>query len=807
MGSSKSRRGLASDQLLAADTPKGEGRQILLTYLCSAVFFFLQCLTSASTAKVMAMFALIAAIIMLFVGWKRICQYMEPVLGMLALVVIMDGISSLYAISGKFALFELLKIVISFCLVILMIALSRGEGEAPGRRLAMLLEGTTALGALVSIDLLSTHLLSGAVLGILNSITPDYLEMTVVEDGVRMTSIFTNPNIFAGCVGIGVLLSLGLALSTEKAAKGERAMHLVCLYINSLGFMLAFSMGASAMIMLAFIVYLILEPGPKRAGLLLLMVETLVLTIAAAGIISQTSFAAWQGMQPIPLVCVIVGAALLWVLDNFIGQGLAERLVTHSKLVAGLACGFVAVILLFAVLGYNLTGSAFLPAGESLRRAAYPEPGEYTIETNIGATTEQPEISLLIESQDREQTMMHTSTILFSGPLDEAAGKQPVIVPEGSLVVYATVTAGEDIELRKMALLTADGAEVPFPLGYKLLPGFVANRLQGLFANENAIQRLVFFEDGIKLFQRSPLYGLGVGAYENGIKSVQSFFYETKYAHNHYIQTMVETGVIGLVLFVGLLAVAAATVLLARYRRENRQTMHPLTPALGATLVFMADHAMTEVVFSTYPYLPLAYGVFALIALCCPGVLSVPRLSEKVQRGMAFCLAALLLCFGVLLGGNLAAARMLAQDPTFETLAKGAALDKYEWADYMLSYVRSSIMGEVRPQIREQADKYAERLGKMNSNTVPLYLAEYYFATNRMETGFEMLHKYVTYVSSDQGAWADAFLLLQNYEVDTPAFRAGAADIVQLLDDWNEANMGEISLDEAAAAFADRMRK
>ena len=114
------------------------------------------------------------------------------------------------------------------------------------------------------------------------------------------------------------------------------------------------------------------------------------------------------------------------------------------------------------------------------------------------------------------------------------------------------------------------------PLGYKLLPGFVANRLQGLSANENAIQRLVFFEDGMKLWQRSPLFGLGLGAFENGIKSVQSFYYETKYAHNHYIQTMVETGVIGLALFVGLLLVAAVSVVLAR-KGKTADEMHPLS--------------------------------------------------------------------------------------------------------------------------------------------------------------------------------------------------------------------------------------
>ena len=43
-------------------------------------------------------------------------------------------------------------------------------------------------------------------------------------------------------------------------------------------------------------------------------------------------------------------------------------------------------------------------------------------------------------------------------------------------------------------------------------------------------------EDGLKLFRRSPVIGLGLGAYGNGLNMVQSFYYFTYYAHNHYIQ-------------------------------------------------------------------------------------------------------------------------------------------------------------------------------------------------------------------------------------------------------------------------------
>lgn len=456
------------------------------------------------------------------------------------------------------------------------------------------------------------------------------------------------------------------------------------------------------------------------------------------------------------------------------------------------------LLVVFGMLAYNLTGAVTLQPGDSLRRAAYPEPGAYTLEY---ASTSQTVPQVSIESQNQQETMMHTSTLLYRGSLQGAAFE----VPEGSSVVYFTINLPADADAVTLDSLTYQGTEDSgnIPLGYPLLPGFVANRLQGLWANENAIQRLVFFDDGIKLWQRSPIFGLGVGAYENGIKSVQSFYYETKYAHNHYIQSLVETGVIGLALFVGLLLAGAVSVVMTRKGRGEGE-LHPMVPALGAALVFMAGHAATEVVFSSYPYLPMAFGVFALLILCCDKTLPTPDLSLKVRTGCMFGAAAFLVVFIALLGGNLAAARMVADKPSFESLSTAAAIDKYEWADYELSYVRSTLVSNINADIQKQADKYAEHLAKVNSNTIPFYLAEYYFGNNRQEEAFAMLEKFVNYVSSDAAAWQNVFNMLINYEQSTPAFRSGTARIVEIMNNWNEQNMGQIQLDEAAQEFIAR---
>lgn len=751
----------------------------------AALYFLLVCLTSSSTVKPAVLLLLALAVGTAAVFFRRLRERLHLPLLVLALVVLMDGLSTFYARSGKFALYEFLKPLAAFCLALLLLTMRDREDQCAGRRGAAILSGFSALAGLVSIDLLSTRIISSPVLSLLGLFTPDYANLSAVEEGVRMTSLFTNPNVFAGCVGLGTLLSLGLVISSTGR---ERIVHLVCLYINALSFLLAFSMGASGMIALAFLVYLLLERPERRAQLLLLMVETLILSVAAAFLISLTSFTAWTGFQPVPLLCVAAGAALLCLLDRLC-RPLADKLSGHSRMALVLTGVILAAVALFALAAYNLTGGASLQPGQTLRRAAYPAPGDYALETEA-----EGDVSVFIESQNQQETMMHTSTPLYQGPLAGAAFS----VPEDSLVVYFNFTANSEARLES-AVCAGGAGSCDVPLGYKLLPGFIANRLQGLWANQNAIQRFVFFSDGMKLFGRSPVIGLGLGAFENGVKSVQSFYYETKYAHNHYIQVLVETGAVGFVLFIGLLASSGAAVWFAR-KREN-----PLIPALGAALVFMAGHAVTEVTFSTYAYLPIAFGVIALINLCCGDAIPLPELGGMAKNGVLAAIPALLIVFGVMLSGNMSAQRLASHASSFSDLDRAVSMDRFEWADYMLGYVNSTLTVETDETIRQQADVYAARLAQVDSNTVPIYLAEYYFSTGRTELGLEMVEKYVDYVSSDQSAWQTAFALLEGYETDSEVFRAGVVRIAEILEDWNAQNMGGVALTEANLAFIARM--
>lgn len=760
-------------------------------FFVSLLFFFTVCLCFEDSIKVVAMVLMPLVLIVGVLRFQKLRERVSFPLIVLFLIALVDGISISYAVSTKLALYEFLPVLTAFCMALLLLMLAKGSELQPGRWIAGVLEGNAALAGIVSVDLISTRMISTPILSFLGKFTDGYSHLSVLVPGTRINSIYSNPNVFASIVGIGVLLSLGLVLSSQRLA--ERCFHTVCLFINALSFVLSFSMGASAMIFMAFLVYFLLERKEQRSTLLFLMVETLILTVCAAGLVSVTSLQEWDGVQPIPLLCMAVGGASLCVLDGLVGRRLAGKL-RGGRAVWIVVCGVFALLVAYVVAALLWTEGITLQGGEPLTRSAYLSPGEYTLEADLDGS-----VTITIYSRNAQEVVMGTRTVLYWGTPSEDVC---FTVPEDSLVVYFYFSTAQDYYLDSAAYEGINGSG-SIPLKYKLLPDFIANRLQGVLSSTTWTQRVIFFADGMRLFRQSPVIGLGMGAFESKLKSVQSFYFVTQYVHNHYIQTLTDTGIVGLVLFVTLIGISAAAVLLAR----KKKNIHPLLPAIGAVLVFMAGHAATEIIFSVYSYLPMAFGVFILIGICCGHAL--PKINNRVKVGLLIPIALSLCVFSVLLSENMMAAKAFQRNPTFSGLAAVIEYDKFERVDYMMAYVTNSLnpVLDVDDEIRRQADIYAEQLSKLDSNIIPYRLAEYYLYTNRMEYGLEMAEKYVRYVASDSQAWQQTFDLLERYEVNDESYRAGVLKIYQLMKTWNDENMGMIIVDDETMSFLARLEE
>lgn len=757
-------------------------QSLVMPIVLGVLFFFVVCLGSADSIKgtVIAMAAI--ALITIAARFKVLRERLSWPFIALMLVVLMDGISTFYAVSGKFALREFLKVFLAFLTAVVLLSISPKKEEKTGTRIAEILATATAVGGFIGIDTVSTGLISGAVVRLLDHFTVAYTEYDGVQQLVRMSSIFSNANVYAGFSGLGSILGLGLVHSAQSRKK--RCFYLVLLYLNLLAFFLTISLGAFFFAVIAFFAFVMLQAKEKRGGALLFLLETIVLAGAAALLLITMPEAEAGTRRILPLAAAVVGAAAYCLLDTFVLRKIASRpLGISGRTAAVIIVIAVAAFAAYAGAALSVTSAIDLAPESTIDRLIFPKPGTYTL--NVAAQGDS--IKIRVYSRTLADIANNTYTTIYAGNALEAE----CVVPEDSVMVHVRFTSPDGIRID-----SADLGSYSIPLDYVLMPDILVRRLTNVGTVRNIAQRLVYFQDGIKIFRRSPVFGLGMGAFENAIKGVQSYYYETKYAHNHYFQTLLETGIIGLLLFIFLLVSSAAAV----WKSRKQQ---PFAPMLGAAWVFMAGQALHDIVFSSYSYLPVAYGIFALIALCCGDALEKPKLSRTVRSVGIGVMALCTVIYCGFLIGNMTAKRAAERNLTFQTLQQSAKQDRFEWADYALPYVMSAKGDDIDPAIRQQADAFAQRLATVDSNTIPIYLAEYYFETGRTEQAIRMIEKYVDYVSSDESAWNSAVSLLRDYAEDSEAYRSGVRRIAQKLDDWNSANIGHITLSQELGEFLD----
>jgi hypothetical protein len=222
---------------------------------------------------------------------------------------------------------------------------------------------------------------------------------------------------------------------------------------------------------------------------------------------------------------------------------------------------------------------------------------------------------------------------------------------------------------------------------------------------------------------------------------------------------------------------------------------------LGALLIYMAVHACTEVVFSVGFYLPLAFGVFALIGLCCGHTIPLPK---KLRTASVAAVGALLLAFTVLLGCNLYAAEIGHNAKTLDDFRKAEQLDPFEWTDYAVSFVANA-PAQGSKEVLEQAEAYVNRLDGVRSNNIHFYLARYCFAIGQMERGMEMALKQAEATISSSRWWNQIFVLLYEYDDGSETYRTGVQKLTDLMNQWYGENIGKIVLDDAVQSYVDHV--
>lgn len=719
-----------------------------------------------------------------------------------------------WAMSGKFHLREGSKILIAV-FFFLFVALHKRVDSAFARRVTGVIAGISALYAFMSVEAVTT----GAAKTLLRGL-PSLDASAIQFTGERLYGIFGNSNMEASVYAVGIFCALALVCGAER--KAVRALWAAALFCNAFAFLLAFSMGAMACFGAAVVVYLIFAGGERGAVLVRMLeaaVPALACMLAASGPLGTGSGAA--------LAVMLLGAAVTAALELTLVGSLAAVLGRHHELTVGVLLGVMLCALVYVIAALNVTGPYTMVEGGWLDRMVRLGAGEHTLTVEADGA-----LQYTIETQSRQQIMSGDQGVVSKGTVE---GPITFVLPEDTEACRMILSGETGVTVTSAVI---DGTR-KLPLHYKLLPDFAANRIQRIALSNSQVERAVYREDAIKLFAGSPIVGHGVGAFETGITSVQSFPYETKYVHNHYLQILLEDGVIGFALYAG----ALVTMLLALWKKRRQMPegeLRWLYPALCAEFVMNGAQMLWDVSMSMIAFLCMTYAVYGLIAGTCAGPIAeraaaveaggAKKKKAPVKKrdlslyvrnaGIGFTAVVMLTLCGNLYAGAKMSAPVSSTDEFMENLRTAARLDLYERNDKMLSYVMTSLDedSEDSEDHRAQADEYAARLAGVQSNTIPRYLVGYYLQTRQYEKAIDEAILGAAYSASDADTWNNCAELLdqvlfQNILTplltgdDRDTLMAKLTDYRDALQAYNAQAVVPLELNEEAQAFFDKIAR
>lgn len=658
-----------------------------------------------------------------------------------------------WAMSGKFHLREGSKILIAV-FFFLLVAMHGRFDRAFARRVMGVIAGVSTIYALLSVEAVSTGI-TKLLLERLPAINTD----NIAFNGARLYGIFGNSNIEASVFAIGVLLSAALVCGAEK--RWQRILFTVTLSFSAFAFLLVFSMGAIACFIAAVAVYLIFA-GKGRSAALLRMLGAAVPTLVC-GFIAFALFNSERSALVLALLLANAGVSVL--LELTVSARLSAVLERHEKLAFGVLIAVVLGAGVYAVAAMNVTGPYTF--GSELYRSAQLDAGEHTIQVEADGA-----VTVRIYTQNAVQMMSSGSTELYN---EMADGPVSFTVTDKDAKTFFVFSAEPGVTVSRAVIDDADD----LPLRYRLLPGFAAYRVQSFGMNNSTMLREMFWGDAVKLWKLSPIVGSGVGAFETGVTRVQDYPYETRYVHQHYLQILLEDGVVGLALYIG----ALVTMLLALWKRRKQtreDEFYWLYPALCAEFVMNGLQMLWDVSMSMIVFLCMTYAVYGLIvgAWAEPFAEKAAAAEENGRKkktqakrldpsllarniGIGFTAVVVLTLCGNLYAASKADAPVADGDEFLYNLSAAAKLDLYERNDMMLSYVVNSLEMEYPEDYREQADEYAAQLSKVQSNTIPRYLVDYYLRTEQYGRAVDEAILGAMYSASNADTWNACAAMLQ----------------------------------------------
>ncbi len=160
-------------------------------------------------------------------------------------------------------------------------------------------------------------------------------------------------------------------------------------------------------------------------------------------------------------------------------------------------------------------------------------------------------------------------------------------------------------------------------------------------ANFSTVERLAHWVAGLRMFQAHPILGVGAGNYNNAYAqyAIACWPEPLGHAHNYYINVAAETGILGLVTFLALVAAALYLSWRATHAATDRPIWTKLPSAPATRLRWLLGPAGPTTATTSRA---LAIGFAAVIVALCVHNLTDDLFVHAMELQFAICLGCLL---------------------------------------------------------------------------------------------------------------------------------------------------------------------
>jgi Tfp pilus assembly protein PilF len=138
-------------------------------------------------------------------------------------------------------------------------------------------------------------------------------------------------------------------------------------------------------------------------------------------------------------------------------------------------------------------------------------------------------------------------------------------------------------------------------------------RLSELIKWHNAEHRFAFMGDAWDMIVLRPFTGWGGGGWKEAYQAFQSYLYTSREVHGHYFQVGVETGIIGVLILVGIWAAFLWTAHRLFHALETTQRVKDLTWVVTIAVILIGLHAAIDFDLSLSALTLVLFALFGTV--------------------------------------------------------------------------------------------------------------------------------------------------------------------------------------------------